>query len=80
MWILYSILLAKGGLRFKWEARLVAFSFGTVFTFLNVLGYPGRLAFIPYENVFVCNFLHCESSGIDRQNSMFEELGAALKR
>lgn len=74
LWILYSVLLAKGGLRFKWEARLVAFSFGMVFTFLNVLSYPGRLAFVPYENVVICHFLQCERSGSDRQSLMFEEL------
>ena len=80
MWILYSVLLAKGGLRFKWEARLVAFSFGIVFTFLNVLSHPGRLAFFPYENFFACHFLHCENSGADRQIQMSEELEAARRR
>jgi len=80
MWILYAVLLAKGGLRFKWSARLVAFSFGTFFTFLNVLSYPGQLAFVPYENVVICHFSHCESSGSDRQNRMFEALNEVLKR
>ncbi len=80
MWILYSILLAKGRLRFRWEARLAAFLFGAVFTFLNVLSHPGRLAFIPYENVIGCVFLNCEGSGIDRQNQMINELDASLDR
>lgn len=80
MWILYSVLLAKGGLRFKWEARLVAFSFGMVFTFLNVLSHPGRLAFVPYQNLVACHFSQCEGSGIDRQIQMSEELDAARKR
>ena len=80
MWILYSILLAKNGLKFRWEARLVAFSFGVVFTFLNVLSHPGRMVFVPYENIVVCSLWRCEGDGIERQNQMVEELGAALRR
>lgn len=78
MWILYSILLSKGHLRFRWEARLAAFSFGAFFTFLNVLSYPGRLAFIPYQNAIGCVLSACEDSGSDRQSQMKTELDAAL--
>jgi hypothetical protein len=80
MWILYSILLAKGHLRLRWEARLAAFLVGAVFTFLNVLSYPGRLAFIPYENTIGCALSFCEGSGGHRQREMTDELDAALGR
>lgn len=80
MWILYSILLVKGRLRFRWGARLAAFSFGAFFTFLNVLSHPGRLVFIPYENAIGCFLSNCEGSGIDRQQQMTDVLNAAVSR
>ena len=78
LWILYSILLAKSGLRYAWVGRFGSYLFGAVFSFLNVLSYPSQLAFVPYENVVICYFSGCTDSGGERQIELFEALDEIL--
>lgn len=81
LWVLYSILLAKDCLSFKWVGRLGAIVFGLAFTLINVLSYPSVLAFVPYENFVICHFSGgCSESAGERQRELFDALDEILSK
>lgn len=71
--LFYCVYISRNGASLRRVAIFTVVVLGILYQVVFFLGYPGRLAFYPYQNGVVLKILNQESDGQERSNLFLEE-------